>query len=101
MTVIASEVEALREIAAEDWYTLSEVGDECEGFKTIAREEQPNRRWSRTVYVVTRSPSGTLLRWQYEHGLTESQDNEFYRYEPIVEVTPVEKVIVTTEYQPV
>ena len=55
-----------------------------------------NRRWSRTNQVIFKDKDGKFYAVEWEEGLTEEQENEFYEQEA-VEVRPVEKVIITWE----
>lgn len=58
--------------------------------------EGENRRWSRTNQVIFKDKEGKFYSVEWEEGLTEEQENEFYEQEA-VEVCPVEKVIITWE----
>ena len=58
---------------------------------TEERDYGENRRWTRTVYSVI-SLFNTTFMLEWEQGLTESQENEFYT-QPY-EVEPFEKEVV-------
>lgn len=83
------------------WSELTETDWELDGYLTIADWEGDEGRWSRTEFVVTKSPTGKLYKWQWERGLTENQDDAFSEFSPIVEVKPITKTIVVTEYEPI
>lgn len=92
------------EIASEMLY--ANVGDEMDGWVKAGDEEGVDRRWSRTVTTVVQHVSGDYYAFNWEHGLTESQENE-YPWQvwdgddlPEIELFPVEKstrTIVTWE----
>lgn len=82
------------------WSELSDVGYKLEGFETVARVEGEDRRWSRRITVITRGPSGKFYSWDYEHGLTESQESDYHGDAP-VEVEPHTRPVVVTDWVPV
>jgi len=88
----------LREILADDYVALVAVGDEADGFETVSREDGDNRRWSKYVTLVTKSPSGVFIQWGYDEGLTEYGENEIDESQKFVEVKPVTRTIIVTEW---
>lgn len=60
------------------------------------RLEGENRRWSRWVDVIIKLKD-RYFKVGYDEGLTEYQDNEYYT--DIVEVKPVEKMVMITEWE--
>lgn len=68
-----TEKEQLIELLKEDWGALTY--GEVDGFHFVDLIEGEDRRWSRTVEVITETPSGEFYRWEYEHGLTEYQED--------------------------
>lgn len=71
-----TEVAELEEILRDDWYELSKLGDNVDGFETVDRIEGNDRRWFRCITVITQGPSGQLYQWEFDHGLTEHQESE-------------------------
>lgn len=71
-------------------------GDET--YEEIDEEVDEKRRWSQFVYKYVMI-GGRYFCLTADIGLTEYQDNE-YGYQP-EEVTPVEKIIMITEWVPV
>lgn len=79
-----------RELRAFVW----EVGEE------VDRDEGENRRWSRSVNVV-KQVDERFFSINYEEGLTESQDNEYYEQPVEVVKHEYEKTITVTEWKPI
>lgn len=71
-----------------------EVGEE------VDREEGENRRWSRSVNVI-KQVDDRFFSINYEEGLTESQDNEYYEQPEEVVKHEYEKTITVTEWKPI
>lgn len=69
-----------------------EVGTE------VSREEGENRRWSRSVSVI-KEVNGRFFSIDYEEGLTECQENEYYWQPYEVEKHEYEKTITITEWK--
>jgi hypothetical protein len=94
-----SELDRLKELLEESWSELEYFED---GFKNVDRIEGEPRRWTRTIQVITRGPSGQHYRWEYEEGLTENQEDlgpgEYYPLK-IELVYPFTKTIEVTEWK--
>lgn len=95
-------------LKSSDWRELTFKGDVVtlsEGdFKTVERFSVGEGRWVTYENVVTLLPDGRYVRWSFENGLTEYQDDSGpaeYGEPEITVVTPVEKVITTVEWVPV
>lgn len=69
----------------------------AEGITYIEEIEGEDRRWSRTNQVIF-EVGGKYFELEYEHGLTECQENEYWAQTPI-EVKKVEKTIVVTDWE--
>ena len=72
----------------------------CEGaedVKQIETLEGEDRRWSRTDIIVFKV-NDRYFELEYEHGLTECQENEYYCQKPI-EVKKVERVVKITDWE--
>lgn len=68
----------------------------------VDREEGGNRRWSRSVTSIVEADDGKLYAIDWEQGLTESQENEYYAGEyPEVQKVTYEKTITVTEWKTV
>lgn len=66
-------------------------------FKVVDRRYGENRRWSRTnTYVVEIGERYFSINW--EEGLTENQENEFYEQPVEVMRKTYEKIITVTEW---
>lgn len=93
-----SERELLQEIIKEDDDILYGPVD---GFTHVASVRQPDRRWSYTSEEIVRAPSGQLLAFLNETGLTECQDDgygpEFHGYE-VYAVEAVTELVERTRY---
>lgn len=84
MTDIATEeINRLHEILKENYLELATVGDELNGFTTVATGDEGEGRWSSHEWVVSQSPVGNFYRWEWERGLTEYQDHEYYEDKPV------------------
>ena len=66
----------------------------------VDRVEGENRRWSRTNTSVVKADDGKFYEIDWEEGLTEYQDDEYYAgwYNEVEQVT-YEKTITVTEWQ--
>lgn len=84
-----------------DWMELTYEGEGFDGYETVKTIEGDNLRWTRPVEVITRDPEGNFWKWSYEEGLTENQEHIgpcYYGEPEVVQVEPVEKTIVVTEW---
>jgi hypothetical protein len=90
---VIEEIEKLKALLKEDWTEIEHTGE----FKNVDRIDGEDRRWTRTVEVITRGPSGQHYRWEYEHGLTEIQEDmgpgEYYE----LKIVPVRRVVELVE----
>lgn len=65
----------------------------------VDTEYGDNRRWSRTVTTIVEL-GGRFFSIDWEEGLTECQENEFYNQPIEVKKTTYEKIVTVTEWQP-
>lgn len=79
-------------------FTESEAREliwECE----VDIEEGDNRRWSRSNTSIVKADDGKFYAIDWEEGLTEYQENEYYAGDyPEVEKKTYEKTITVTEW---
>jgi hypothetical protein len=66
-------------------------------FEEVDREYGDNRRWTRSVTSII-IINDRFFRVEWENGLTESQENEFYNQPYEVEKKTYEKTITVTEW---
>lgn len=73
-------------------------------YNQLYEDEGEDSRWSRTVQTIVEVPNGNIYSIEWEKGLTEMQENEFYnqpeklkKFEVVTEMVPVEKVIIEYE----
>lgn len=95
-----TEIDALKAILTEDYSALGGVGEECDGFETVAEETIESKRWHDVIQVVTRGPSGQHYAWTWWCGLTEEQESEGPADHGMVltPVHPVEETITVTKW---
>ncbi|MFD4444898.1 hypothetical protein ACFWPK_34500 [Nocardia sp. NPDC058519] len=89
-------------ITGDDWHELTYMDDEgVDGFVFVEDEDGADRRWLRTVTVITKGPSGQHYAWDYEHGLTENQEDqqpgEYYSLR-LVPVRQVEENVIVRKW---
>lgn len=78
--------------------TERELRELCFEFNEVDRIEGDNRRWSRSVKSIIKLGE-KYFAVEWEEGLTECQENEFY-YQPYeVEEYTFEKTITVTEWK--
>ncbi len=58
----------------------------------------PNRRWTRTNQTIIKADDGKHYKLEWEEGLTENQEHEFYDQEA-PEVEKIEKTVVIKEWK--
>lgn len=97
-----TEIDQLKALlTGDDWRELAY--DDVDGFVHVAREDGEDRRWLRTVTVITRGLSGQHYAWDYEHGLTENQEDqkpgEYYALR-LVPVRQVEETVIVRKWVP-
>lgn len=96
-----NEKDRLESLLRDDYRNFIYEGDEYRGFKVISVESLGSRRWSETMRVITRSTiTGEHFAWNYESGLTEMQEDDYYP-EPVTPVHPVTKIVTVTEWRAV
>ncbi|MEV6219763.1 hypothetical protein [Nocardia sp. NPDC051833] len=99
----ATEIDQLKALITDDeWHDLTYKDDEgVDGFVFMEAKDGEDRRWLRTVTVITRGPSGQHYAWDYEHGLTENQENqkpgEYYPLR-LVPVRSVEETVIVRRW---
>lgn len=80
------------------YFTEKEVRNliwDCE----VEREEGSNRRWSRSMTSIVEADDGKLYAIDWEQGLTECQQNEYFAGTyPEVEKKTYEKTITVAEW---
>jgi hypothetical protein len=65
----------------------------------VDREEGDDRRWSRSINSIVQTDDGKYYSIDWEQGLTECQENEYYAGEyPEVEKKTYKKTITVTEW---
>ena len=69
----------------------------AEGITYVEEIEGEDRRWSRTNLVIF-EVGEKYFELEYEHGLTEYQENEYWAQIPI-EVKKVEKTVIITDWE--
>lgn len=75
--------------------------DDHEDFDVIDEIEGEARRWSSTDYVITKHiATGKLYKVEWERGLTEMQENEYFAQDA-PEVEEVTKTVKVTSYEEV
>lgn len=95
-----TEIEQLKALlTGDEWHELTY--GETDGFVYVTSEDGEDRRWLRTVTVITRGPSGQHYSWEYEHGLTENQEDqapgEYYALK-VVPVRLVEETVIVRKW---
>lgn len=93
------EIELLRKIDNGEELTRSELCDIIFEFE-VEKEEGENRRWSRSVTTISKI-GDRYFSTDWEEGLTECQDNEFWNQPIEVEMKTYEKTITVTKWIPV
>lgn len=76
--VKTAENQQLDQILETEWADLIYEGSEIEGFKTIEVTGNGARRWMEDHTVITRGPSGQHYSWNFDQGLTEMQEDDYY-----------------------
>lgn len=90
------EKELLEKIDNGEELTRSELCDIIFEFK-VERKNGDNRRWSRNVNTISKI-GDRYFSINWEEGLTESQENDYYDYPTEVEKKTYEKTITVTEW---
>lgn len=78
MSQKSEENQQLDQILEADWDRLSREGRAAYGFKTIEVTGNGARRWMEDHTVITRGPSGQHYSWNFDQGLTEMQEDDYY-----------------------
>lgn len=86
----------LAKIDAKENLTENELSEVVFGYE-VDTEYGDNRRWTRTVTTIVEL-LGRFFSIDWEEGLTESQENEFYNQPVEVKKNTYEKTIVVTEW---
>lgn len=86
----------LAKIDAKEDLTEKELSEIVFGY-AVDTEYGENRRWTRTVTTIVKL-LGRFFSINWEEGLTESQENEFYNQPVEVKKNTYEKTIVVTEW---
>ncbi|MDD5022211.1 MAG: hypothetical protein PHR82_08820 [Endomicrobiaceae bacterium] len=86
----------LAKIDAKENLTEKELSEVVFGYE-VDTEYGDNRRWTRTVTTIVEL-LGRFFSIDWEEGLTESQENEFYNQPVEVKKNTYEKTIVVTEW---
>lgn len=89
----------LAKIDAKENLTEKELSEVVFGYE-VDTEYGDNRRWTRTVTTIVEL-LGRFFSIDWEEGLTESQENEFYNQPVEVKKNTYEKTIVVTEWTPI
>lgn len=91
------EIEMLSKIDSGKKLTEKELSMLPYEFNEVERINGENRRWLRSVTSIIEI-GGRYFKLQWEQGLTESQENEFYNQPYEVEKNTYEKTITVTEW---
>lgn len=99
-------VKALENVLTHNFYALTNEGDTVQIDKgqeltTVCVETIATGRWYRSKKVVTRLPDGRHFAWQWDQGLTETQESEGpaqYGAPQIQEVIPVLETVLVTRW---
>lgn len=91
--------ELLRKIDNGEELTRSELCDIIFEYE-VKREYGDNRRWSRSVTTISKI-GDRYFSTNWEQGLTESQENEYYNQPIEVQKKTYKKTITITEWIPV
>lgn len=90
-------VERLKEFKGEDYcFTPTDIAyGDWDGIKFVAELELDEHRWTRSMLTIV-DFDGKLYGIEWDRGLTEIQENEFYPSDStIYEVDKIEKVVYT------
>ena len=79
----------------------SEISDMLGYFEEVYEDEGENRRWSQSMLTVVNVGEDNLYAIEWERGLTESQENEYYDQPYKVTLETKEVTITTTTVVPV
>ncbi|WP_252241518.1 hypothetical protein [Clostridium sp. ZBS18] len=90
------EIELLRKIDNGGKLTRNELCDIIFEFE-VERNYEKNRRWSRNVTTISQI-GDRYFSTNWEEGLTEYQENEYYNQPIEVEMKTYEKTITITEW---
>lgn len=93
------EEQLLRKIDDGEELTESELRGVIFDFE-VEREEGENRRWSRSVTTISQI-GDRYFSTDWEEGLTEYQENEYYEQPVEVQKKTYEKIITVTEWIPI
>jgi len=92
------ELELLKKLDAGEKLPESELRMLLYEYDEIEREYGDNRRWSRSVNSIIKLGE-RYFSLDWEEGLTECQENEFYSQPIEVEKVTYEKTIIVTEWK--
>lgn len=92
------EEELLKKLDSKERLTESEIIEVLE--YEVESEYGDNRRWSRSVATISQI-GDRYFSTNWEEGLTESQENEYYEQPVEVQKKTYEKTITVTEWVPV
>ncbi len=92
-----TELEQLKALIDTGWKNFA-YGDDGDGFNHITNEEGDDRRWSRTITTIVQSEATELFyAFDWEHGLTEVQENEC-DWPDVRQVERRERVVTVVDY---
>ena len=92
------EEELLKKIDSKERLTKSEIKEVLE--YEVESEYGDNRRWSRSVTTISQI-GDRYFSTNWDEGLTEYQENEYYEQPVEVQKKTYEKTITVTEWVPV
>ena len=91
------EEELLKKIDSGEELTRSELCDIIFEFK-VENKKGENRRWSRSVRTISKI-GDRYFSTNWEQGLTECQEDEYWEQPVEVEKVTYEKIIIVTEWK--
>ncbi len=91
--------EFLRKFDSKEKFTEKEIKNLIfyDDVNEVDRIEEEKERWTQSIAVIIEI-NGRYFKLRYDEGLTEMQANIYYT--DVVEVKPVKKTIIITEWNP-
>lgn len=93
-----NEKEIINKIKNKEKFTEQEIYELLWDFEQVWQEEGENRRWTRAVSTVIKVGED-FVRIDWEQGLTECQENEFYEQPYLVKSHKYIKTIEVEEWE--
>lgn len=93
-----NEKEIINKIKNKEKFTEQEIHELLWNFEQVWQEEGENRRWTRAVSTVIKVGED-FVRIDWEQGLTECQEDEFYKQPYLVKSHKYTKTVEVEEWE--